>query len=217
MAPQRNLNLPEIVPLFPLPGVILLPRGQLPLNVFEPRYLALVDDALKSERLIGIVQPQAGAEGARPALFEVGGLGRITAFAETDNGRYLITLSGVSRFRIIRELTVLTPYRQVQADFRPFEADRAPSPDAPGLDRAALLKALKRYFTVNRIDADWDSIERAPIEGLVNSLSMIAPVPPPEKQALLEAQTVGDRAQTLIALIELALAGQMPPDTQKPN
>ena len=216
--PAKTTVLPEIVPLFPLSGTILLPRGQLPLNVFEPRYLALVDDVLKAERLIGIVQPQSeNATSERAPLFEIGGLGRITAFAEMDDGRYLITLSGLTRFRIVRELSVLTPYRQAQAAFQEFEGDRAPAPDAPGLDRAALLSALKRYFAANRIEADWPSIERAPAEGLVNSLSMIAPVPGPEKQALLEAKTAAERAHILITLIELALAGQGSSEPQKPN
>jgi Lon protease-like protein len=215
--PRKATQLPEIVPLFPLSGVILLPRGQLPLNVFEPRYLALVDDVLKGERMIGIVQPRdESAESARPPLFEIGGLGRITAFAETEDRRYLITLSGLSRFRIARELSVATPYRQAQAQFAEFAADRTASPDTPSLDRPALLSALRRYFTTNRIDSDWTSIERAPAESLVNSLSMIAPVAPAEKQALLEAKTVADRAYILITLIELALASQ-PDGEQKPN
>jgi hypothetical protein len=215
---RDELRFPDILALFPLSGAILLARGQLPLNVFEPRYLNLVDDALKSDRMIGIVQPQSDkGQIVRPPLFEVGGLGRITGFAESDDGRYLITLTGLSRFRIVRELSVATPYRQAQVSYVPYPDDRHPQADGPGLDRPALHAALKRYFTANRIDSDWESIERAPAEALINSLSMIAPVQPAEKQALLEAQTVTERARILIALIELALANQPVQSDQKPN
>lgn len=210
-------RLPDVLPLFPLEA-ILLPRGQLPLNVFEPRYLSLVDDALRAERVIGIVQPQADpAQNSRPPLYSIGGVGRITAFAETDGGRYLITLTGLSRFRIVRELSVMSPYRQAQVDYGPFADDRTPQPDGPDLDRPALLSALKRYFTANRIESDWESIEKAPAEALVNSLSMIAPVQPAEKQALLEAPTAADRGRILTTLIELALAGQIVQTESKPN
>lgn len=206
MLDPAAMGLPLVVPVFPLSGVILLPRGQLPLNVFEPRYLALVNDALKADRLIGIVQPQAEVQHVRPPLFDVGGIGRITAFAETEDNRYVITLTGLSRFRIVRELSVMTPYRQVEVSYDPYKADRMPAADDVTLDRAALLSALKRYFLANNIQSDWESIERAPPEALVNSLSMVAPVQPAEKQALLEASTVAERASILIALIELALA-----------
>jgi hypothetical protein len=217
--PNRSeQQLPDVLPLFPLSGVILLPRGQLPLNVFEPRYLALVDDALSSERMIGIVQPQTESpQNSRPPLFNIGGLGRLTAFAETDDGRYLITLSGLTRFRIVRELSALTPYRQAQVAYDRFADDRNSQSDGPNLDRAAFLRALKRYFVANRVDSDWESIEKAPAEALVNSLSMIAPVQPAEKQALLEAPSVAERASILIALIELALASQPVHGESKPN
>jgi hypothetical protein len=209
---------PGILPLFPLSGVILLPRGQLPLNVFEPRYLSLVDDALRGERVIGIVQPQGEpGQSARSPLFEIGGLGRITAFAETDDRRYLITLTGLTRFRIVRELAVLTPYRQAEVSYERFADDRAQPNEVPSLDRPALLAALKRYFAANRIETDWESVERAPTEGLVNSLSMIAPVAPAEKQALLEAKTAAERAAILVTLIELALASSPAQGEQKPN
>jgi hypothetical protein len=211
-------HFPSILPLFPLSGVILLPRGQLPLNVFEPRYLSLVDDALKGERAIGIVQPQGEpGESARPPLFAIGGLGRITAFTETDDRRYLITLTGLTRFRIVRELAALTPYRQAEASYDRFTDDRAQPDEVPSLDRPALLAALKRYFAANRIETDWESIERAPAEGLVNSLSMIAPIAPAEKQALLEAKTGAERAAILVTLIELALASSPREGEQKPN
>jgi hypothetical protein len=210
--------LPEIIPVFPLAGVILLPRAQLPLNVFEPRYLAMVDDALKSQRLIGIVQPtEAETPHHVPALYTIGGIGRITSFAETDDGRYLITLTGMSRFAVEQEVSVITPYRQVQVNYRQFLRDRSSSNDESGVDRTALLSALQRYFAINRIESDWDAIERAPSESLVNSLSMIAPIEAAEKQALLEAGNIGERSKILVTLIELALADAMVPTNTKLN
>jgi hypothetical protein len=200
--------LPELIPVFPLARVILLPHGQLPLNVFEPRYLAMVDDAFKAQRLIGIIQP-LDEEAAKPELYKIGGIGRITGFAEVEN-RYHITLTGISRFDILGELSVMTPYRQVQVSYERFVEDRSFNDDDSGIDRPALLRALKRYFAVNKIDSDWEAIERAPGESLVNSLSMIAPVETAEKQALLEAPTVSERARILIALIELSLADAAP-------
>lgn len=206
-----------VVPIFPLVGAILLPRGQLPLNIFEPRYLNMVDDALSSHRQIVIVQPTGeGGQKDRPAVYPIGGLGRITAFAETDDGRYLITLTGLSRIKILRELPVMTPYRQAQVSTEPFSGDRA-TDEGKGLDRQKLHDALKRYFTANRIESDWEAIEHAPSEALVNSLSMIAPVEPREKQALLEATGISERAQILIALIEIALASHPGDDGIKPN
>ena len=202
--------LPDIIPVFPLAGVILLPHGQLPLNVFEPRYLAMVDDAFKAQRLIGIIQP-LNEDAPKPDLYRIGGIGRITSFAEIDN-RYHIILTGISRFEILSELSVMTPYRQVQVSYERFSGDRSFDDDKAAIDRPALFSALKRYFAVNKIDSDWDSIDRAPSESLVTSLSMIAPVEPAEKQALLEAATVSERARILIALIELSLADSAPGD-----
>ncbi len=196
--------LPEVIPVFPLARVIFLPHQPLPLNVFEPRYLAMVDDAFKAQRLIGIIQP-IHEEGLAPELYKVGTAGRITSFAEVEN-RYHITLTGISRFDIVEEKFVNTPYRQVRVSYERFIEDRSFEDNEEGIDRPALLSALKRYFTVNKIESDWEAIERAPSETLVNSLSMIAPVESAEKQALLEAPTAGERARTLIALIELSLA-----------
>jgi uncharacterized protein len=214
---QAARRLPDVIPVFPLSGVILLPHDQLPLNVFEPRYLAMVDDALKAQRLIGIIQPTSEESfGVRPGLFRVGGAGRITAFAEADN-RYHITLTGLSRFSVANELAVTTPYRQVQVSYDGFETDRWPQPEDGSIDRPTLLGALKRYFSANRIDSDWDAIEHAPSEALINSLSRIAPVEPAEKQALLEAPTVGERAKILIALIELSLADPAAPSDHRLN
>ena len=207
--------LPDLIPVFPLARVILLPHGQLPLNVFEPRYLAMVDDAFKAQRLIGIAQP-VNEEAAKPELYKIGGVGRITNFAEVEN-RYHITLSGISRFEILNELPVTTPYRQIQVSYERFISDRSFEDHERSIDRPKLLNALKRYFSVNKIDSDWESIERAPGEALVNSLSMIAPVEPAEKQALLEAPTVAERASILIALIELSLADAAPHGDHKLN
>ena len=205
--PAEGLSLSPVIPLFPLSGVILLPGGQLPLNIFEPRYLNMIDDALSSHRLIGMIQTSAEApRDGDPPLYTIGGVGRITAFSETDDGRYLITLTGLSRFEVVRELPVATPYRQAEVSYEQFSHDLAPRQDDEPFPREGLLHALERYFSANEIQSDWESILDAPGEALVNSLSMISPVAPPEKQALLEALSVADRAQVLITLIEIALA-----------
>ena len=203
----RAADLPQVIPVFPLPGAILLPRGQLPLNIFEPRYLNMVDDAMAGDRIIGMLQPHGGS--ARlPGLSPVGCAGRITSFAETSDGRYLITLTGCARFRLASELPVQTPYRQVRADFAPFEKDlAAPPADDAGLDRDLLLDALRAYLETRGLDIDWDTAETAPPEALINSLSMALPFDPPEKQALLEARTLADRADVLTALMTIDAAG----------
>ncbi len=203
-------DLSGIIPVFPLTGVVLLPRGTLPLNIFEPRYLKMVDDAMRGNRLIGMVQPRIHEGlGDTPPLFEVGGVGRITSYSETDDARFHITLSGLCRFRIAEELPVTTPYRQVRADYTPFAADLAdPDEYLDEAHRAQLVNLLKDYLEARRLDADWDSIGRAPPEHLVNALAMICPFQPLEKQALLEARSLTERAEALIAL--MAMAG---PDT----
>jgi uncharacterized protein len=197
-------DLPQTLPVFPLPGVLLLPRGKLPLNIFEPRYLAMTRDALQSDRLIGMVQPvEEGAAGDQPPIFPVGCAGRISQFAETDDGRYLITLTGVCRFRIQRELPLKLGYRRAVPDFTPFRADF--SSEACEVDRPRLLAALRVYFKLQHISADWDSIEGAPDERLITCLAMICPFSSREKQALLEAPGARDRASTLTALLEMAV------------
>jgi Lon protease-like protein len=220
MRPHRRFqhetpdSLPATLPIFPLAGAIVLPRAQLPLNIFEDRYIAMIDDALAGARLIGMVQPREGHAGAgKAAIYGIGGAGRITQFAESGDGRYLITLTGVSRFAIRRELDAATPYRQVVPDWAPFAADLADRPApvaAGGVDRDVLLGALEAYLVHNGLEADWDAIRATPDEPLVNSLATIAPVAVAEKQALLEAASVADRARVLVTLIELALAS--PPD-----
>ncbi len=200
-------DLPQTFPVFPLTGALLLPRARLPLNIFEPRYLNMVDDALSSERLIGMVQPtDPEANPAAPPLYPVGCAGRITSFAETGDGRYLITLTGVCRYRINEELSSLTPYRQVNGNFTTYAEDLRPTSDDKSVDRKRLLKVLKVYLEVQNLETDWDSVEQAPGEALVNSLSMICPFGPQEKQALLEAQTLHDRSEVLTTLIEMANA-----------
>jgi len=201
--------LPDTIPIFPLTGVLLLPRGRLPLNIFEPRYLAMVQDALKDERLIGMVQPSEAQDDNRgggalnPPVYPVGCAGRITAFTETDDGRNLVTLTGVSRFRIRQELPLLSGYRRVSADWEPFAGDLAPAGE-PSFDRERLVRGLRGFFAQRQATADWDSIEKAPGEHLITSIAMLCPFPPTEKQALLEAADVEERAKLLTALVEMA-------------
>lgn len=209
MAEQRSLkDLPEVIPVFPLPGALLLPRGQMPLNVFEPRYLRMVDDALAGVRIIGMIQPDtAGAQAlGPPSLYSVGCAGRITQFAETGDGRYLITLTGLCRFRTRAELTVMTPYRQFSVDFAPFRRDLMPRDGEEAVDRDAVLKALKDFSRANEVEIDWDNVRQAPNEPLVNALAMMAPYGEKEKQALLEAPDLKTRAEMLVAITEMELA-----------
>lgn len=206
-APRRRADLPDAIPVFPLAGALLLPRGRLPLNIFEPRYLNMVDDALAGARLIGMVQPRSAQEGAHtPPVFDVGCAGRITAFSESGDGRYLITLTGVSRFRIRTEMQTGAPYRIAQAGWDAFSDDLSLEPKPLFHARDRLLNVLRAYLRAQGLEADWDSIEEADGETLVNSLSMICPFSPQEKQALLEAQGLCARADCLTALMEMALA-----------
>lgn len=201
-------DLPEVIPVFPLPGALLLPRGQMPLNIFEPRYLAMVDDAMKDARIVGMIQPDeaAGDNAAKPALRAIGCAGRITEFSETGDGRYLITLNGIARFRVVEELAVTTPYRQCRVDFSSFADDLTPRHGEDAVDRNELLRTLSAFLTANEIEADWKGIREAPTEALVNGLSMMAPYGPREKQALLEAADLKQRADMLVAVTEMALA-----------
>jgi Lon protease-like protein len=201
-------DLSQRLPVFPLAGALLLPRAELPLNIFEPRYLEMVSDALAGDRLIGMIQPQndAGADADRPALLSVGCAGRITAYAETPDERVLITLTGVCRFTVIEELDVDTPYRQVMANYHPFGVDLVSDLGANEVNRPALLKAFREYLQANNMNADWDQVDAASTEVLVNTLSLLAPYPPRDKQALLEAPDLKTRADVLIALTEMALA-----------
>jgi Lon protease-like protein len=205
----RHLNLatlPETLPLFPLAGVLLLPRGGLPLNVFEPRYLALVDDALAGDRLIGMIQPLDKEEVLRPRLARIGCAGRITAYRETDDNRYLITLTGICRFELKSDQDCAGGYRKGACDFSAFAEDMAVH-DEQDFPRERLVDALKDYLAQNDLKADWKSILTAPAEALVNALAMMCPFGGAEKQALLEAPSFGDRVSTLVALLEMSATG----------
>jgi len=208
-------ELPRTLPIFPLTGVLLLPRGQLPLNIFEPRYLAMIDTALAGPRLIGMIQPtQHESTHAKPPLSAVGCAGRLTSFGETDDGRYLVTLTGICRFRVAHEMDVMTPYRQVQADYSAFAQDMI-SADMVDIPRERVVAALKQYVKRRQLKADWGSVTNAPAETLVNALAMLCPFEPPEKQALLEARDFAARVDTLIALLEMA--GAELPDAKSLN
>ncbi len=212
---RKPSDLPAAIPVFPLGGALLFPRATLPLNVFEPRYLALVDAALASHRLIGMIQPaamfgpNAPLEDDRPALSQVGCAGRITAYQETDDGRYLIVLSGIGRFRIGEELPATAPYRVVRADWKPFAHDLSAGTNT--LDdaaRARLQEALRAYLRRGEFKADWAAVESSPLEALINSLSAGCPFANSEKQALLEAYTLEDRCAALISLLQMERPGQ---------
>lgn len=208
-------DLPERIPVFPLSGALLLPSGQLPLNIFEPRYLAMIDAAIATDRLIGMIQPALEpADGAaQPALCEIGCLGRITQFSETGDGRYLLTLSGVSRFRVVEEFAAGTSYRQCRVCYDGFTDLAEPRRGEDEVDRSSLLRTFRSYLEVNGLEADWDSVNRASNAGLVTALSMMSPWGPSEKQALLEAADHAIRAQTLIAITEIVLASSAGPGT----
>lgn len=222
--PRNYLNidsLPQRFAVFPLARAILLPGCQLPLNIFEPRYLAMIDDALTHDRVIGMIQPHSeqppggvpvGIGGLdRPALYSVGCLGRLISFSETGDGRYHIILNGICRFFVREELPVTTLYRQVVADFTPFASDLAPK-DTSQVDRPALLEDLQRYLDQQKLSADWKAVENTPTEDLVNMLAMNCPFELPEKQALLEAPNLHERAAALMTLLQMAVAGTSPPD-----
>jgi Lon protease-like protein len=202
-------DLPDVIPVFPLAGALLLPRGQMPLNIFEPRYLAMVDDALSSgRRLIGMIQPDTAHRGSeeKPSLYRIGCVGRITQLGETGDGRYLMELTGIARFRIVEELSVSTPYRQCRVAYAPFADDFIARKGEDAVDRAALLAALAAFLKANDLKADWDGIENAPNEALVNALAMMSPYGAAEKQALLEAPDLKTRAEILVAVTEIELA-----------
>ena len=198
-----------VIPVFPLAGALLLPRGQMPLNIFEPRYLAMIDDALRGgQRLIGMIQPDTAHPGSesRPNLYKVGCVGRITQLAETGDGRYLLQLTGIVRFRVAEELNVSTPYRQCRVDYTPFVGDFQARKGEDDVDRKSLLRALSEFLKANDLKADWEGIENAPNEALVNALAMMSPYGSAEKQALLEAPDLKTRAEILVAVTEIELA-----------
>ena len=201
---QSIEELPQTLPIFPLTGALLLPRGHLPLNIFEPRYLAMVDSALSTTRLIGMIQPTEPEDKVlKPKLSAVGCAGRIISYRETEDGRFLITLLGVCRFRAAEELTTITPFRQLRADYSEYLGDMAaPPPDTFPRDR--LASALRDYLSRRDLKADWGSVMSAPADVLINALAMLCPFEPAEKQALLEAPSWPERIDTLVALLEMA-------------
>ncbi len=204
--PYKSIDeLAEVIPVFPLGGALLLPRGQMPLNIFEPRYIAMIDGALKSHRLIGMVQPSS-EEGAQPPLHEIGCVGRITQIGETGDGRYLMTLAGIARFRIVEELSVVTPYRQCRVDYEAFAGDLVDRAGETEVDRDSVIGALRKFADMRQLRIDWKEIERAHNEMLVNALSMICPFGIREKQALLEAADLRTRAEVLVAITEMETA-----------
>ncbi len=201
-------DLPDVIPVFPLPGALLLPRSRLPLHIFEPRYLQMLDDALKTDaRLIGMVQPNAVPGRDQNGLHTIGCAGRVTQFSETEEGRYLITLSGVSRFRVQKEIDGFTPYRRCEVVWDGFDRDLGPTEEDTAFRREAFLNLLSRYFTTRNLSADWETLKDADDELLVNSLSMMLDFDPEDKQALLEAPSLSTRRETLVTLIEFALRG----------
>lgn len=197
-------DMPACIPVFPLPGVLLLPGGKLPLNIFEPRYLAMTQDALCTDRLIGMIQPQEEEETGSPCLHRTGCVGRITSFSEADDGRLLITLTGIARFHVEQELDGRSGYRRVVADWCGF-ADDFKAQDDLVLDRTRLMPGLKNYFARHGMRADWESIEKAEDRQLLTTLAMVCPFGSLEKQALLEAPTLQERGETMLTLLEMSL------------
>ena len=199
-------DLPSVIPVFPLSGVLMLPHSQLPLNIFQPRYLNMFDDAMASHRVIGMIQTVPGSDRARPDLVKVGCLGQINSFSETSDGRYEIILTGLCRFHIAEELSVLTPYRQVKADYRSYGDDFLPLEDRTDFDRPRFLAALKRFLDHQGLEIDWGGAKAAPSEPLVASLAAALPFSPAERQALLEALSPADRREVLMALMQINAA-----------
>ena len=202
---ERLHPLPHSLAVFPLRSAVLLPRGQLPLNIFEPRYLAMIDHALREGRMIGMTRPRYD-EDVNPPLYDIGCAGRITSFMETGDGRYLITLTGISRFRIIKDELTEEGFRVADVDWNAFALDRHPEPDENMQLRERVIELLMRYLENVGLQADWDSIEGASAETIINSVAMSCPFAPDEKQAILEARSIDDRGETLITLMEMAIA-----------
>ncbi len=201
-------DLPDTIPVFPLPGALLLPRARLPLHIFEPRYLAMLEDTMKTRhRLIGMIQPREVPGSDARRLQSIGCAGRLTAFSETEDGRYMITLSGISRFRLLREVPGFAPYIRADVAWSGFERDLGPPEHDSAFEREPFLTLLGRYFASQNLSTDWGSLREAEDELLINSLSMLCPFPPEDKQALLEAPSLQTRRETLVTLLEFALRG----------
>jgi Lon protease-like protein len=203
----RNLSdLPDTIPVFPLSGVLLFPRWSLPLNIFEPRYLNMIDDAMSGNRIIGMIQSN-NDDRVAPSLVGTGCAGRITSYSETDDGRYLISLTGICRFKVATELAIETPYRQVRADWAPYQNDLVAPTEKNLPERLMLVNSLKRYTQINSMEVDWEAVEHAPMETLINALCAGCPFGTVEKQALIEAESLTDRAITLITLLDMDVPG----------
>ncbi len=214
---RKLADLPGVIPIFPLDDALLLPHGQLPLNIFEPRYLNMVDDALAGERMIAMIQTAQGLGERGPNLARIGCLGRLTSFTETVDERYLVTLTGVCRFAVAEELDVATPYRQVRPNYAPFETDLHPADGETGFQRVRFLTALKTYLDRRGLSMDdWDAPKTAPVENLINGLAMMLPFSVGEKQALLEAPTLAERRDALLALLEIDAADELREDEPPP-
>lgn len=206
----KTIDLPDTIPVFPLPGALLLPRTRLPLNLFEPRYLQMLDDVLKTEhRLIGMVQTYDGPDGVEK-LHSIGCAGRVTAFSETEDGRYMITLAGASRFRVIGEVDGFVPYRRARVNWQGFDRDLGDIETDDTFDRQKFIDVLVRFFDDKGLQTDWETLREAQDELLINSLSMLCPFEPEDKQALLEAPSLTTRRETLTTLIEYSLRGGSP-------
>ncbi len=203
---RKLSDLPSVLPVFPLAGAILFPRWSLPLNIFEPRYLNMIDDAMAGHRMIGMIQPMGG-DAATPTLAETGCAGRITSYSETDDGRYLISLTGICRFKLHEELDAQTPYRQVRPDWGAYVDDLLDVPASVTTGRSELVSSLHRYAENNTIEVDWEAVENAPLDTLISALCAGCPFEAIEKQALLEAETIADRTAILIALLDMDIPG----------
>ncbi len=212
-------DLPETIAVFPLPGALLLPRARLPLHIFEPRYLAMLEDCMKTpHRLIGMIQPRSGPGATRGAgenrLSAIGCAGRLTAFSETEDGRYMVTLTGISRFKVRDEVQGFAPYRRCMVDWGPFGRDLGGTEEDAGFDRTRFMALLGRFFASRRLGTDWSGLKEAETELLINSLSMLCPFGPEDRQALLEAPSLVTRRETLVTLIEIALHGGEPGESK---
>lgn len=216
---ENAADMPATLPLFPVAGALLLPRRPIQLTIFEPRYLAMLDDALSGERLIGMIQPSAGeaAEGPSPSLYPIGCAGRIVQFAEIGDGRCFLTLMGVTRFRLAEEMAVVTPYRIVKVDYSEFGADFREGAGESDVDRDGLVAALKAFAKANDLSVDWNDVNTASNESLVNALSMMSPYGAKEKQALLEAADLKSRAEMLVAISQMELARNAADTTNRLN
>jgi Lon protease-like protein len=214
---RKASDLPDVIPVFPLDGALLLPGALLPLQIFEPRYLNMVDQAMAGARIIGMIQTDGSGPPDHPGLAGVGCAGRITSYAETGDGRYRIALTGLCRFAVMREIVVTTPYRQVQADFARFEADLLGEDEGEEFERPPFLNLLRRYLDTRGLGVEWEVVNAAPAPALINSLSMALPFATPEKQALLEAPDLEARRAVLATLLEINAAWSAADDDDVPR